>query len=119
MTGRGEAIPHGVPGDLYIKIHVERHSSIVREGSNLQSALNIKLSDALLGNTYTVATLDGGVSIKIPQGIKHGEILRIKGKGVPAGSRRGDFLVKIAIDIPHKLSRKAKKLVEELKDEGI
>lgn len=119
MTGRGEAMRSGTPGDLYVKIHVERHPTITRDGNHLMSALNVKLSDALLGSTYKVETLDGDVSIKVPEGIKHGEILRIKGKGVPQGSHRGDFLVKVSIDIPQKLSRKAKKLVEDLRDEGI
>lgn len=119
MTGRGEAVSHGIPGDLYIKIHVKPHTSIQRDGTTLTTVLHIKLSDALLGNTYTVATLDGNVEIKIPDGVKHGELLRIKGKGVPTGNSRGDFMVKIYIDIPQKLSRKARKLIEELREEGI
>lgn len=119
MTGRGEAIAQGTPGDLYVKIHVKPHPSIVRDGSTLSTSLHIKLSDALLGNVYTVTTLDGDVQIKIPEGVKHGEMLRIKGKGVPQGNSRGDFMVKVHIDIPQKLSRKAKKLIEELREEGI
>lgn len=121
MSGRGEAVPGGVPGDLYIKIHVKPHATITREGSTLYSDLHIKLSDALLGNVYKVQTLDSAVDIKIPAGVKHGELLRIKGKGVPTGSgnARGDFMVKVKIDMPQKLSRTAKKLIEELKDEGI
>jgi molecular chaperone DnaJ len=119
MTGRGEAVQGGVPGDLYIKIHVKPHQTITRDGATLSSVLHIKLSDALLGNTYSVTTLDGNVEIKVPAGIKHGEQLRIKHKGVPQGSSRGDFMVKIVIDIPQKLSRKAQKLVEELRQEGI
>lgn len=119
MTARGEAIQNGVPGDLYIKIHVKPHATIIRDGATLTSQLHIKLSDALLGNVYSVATLDGAVEIKIPEGIKHGELLRIKGKGVPQGNVRGDFMVKIVIDIPQKLSRKARKLIEELREEGI
>lgn len=121
LTGQGEAIPGGVPGDLYVKIHVAKHESITREGATLYSELHVKLSDALLGNTYRVETLDGAIEIKIPAGVKHGELLRVRGKGVPQGSlkSRGDFMVKISVDIPQKLSRKAKKLIEELKDEGI
>ena len=120
MTGRGEAVQNGTPGDLYIKIHVDRDPAITREGSQLLSTLNVKLTDALLGGTYKVTTLDGEVSIKIPSGVTHGEMLRIKGKGVPtSGTSRGDFLVRIAIDIPQKLSRKAKKLIADLKEEGI
>jgi len=119
MTGRGEAVQGGSPGDLYIKIHVKNHDTIVREGTTLYSDLHIKLSDALLGNVYKVQTLDGEVDIKIPAGVHHGEKLRLKGKGVPTGNSRGDFMVHIKIDLPQKLSRKAKKLVEELRQEGI
>ncbi len=119
MTGRGEGIKGGTPGDLYIKVHVQRHATIQRNDSTLGSTLRVKLSDALLGGTYGVETLDGIVNIKIPEGVKHGEILRIKGKGVPVGSSRGDFHVTISIDIPQKLSKTARKLVEELRGEGI
>ncbi len=119
MTGRGEAVQGGTPGDLYVKIHVKKHDTITRDGATLYTNLHIKLSDALLGNTYQVETLDGDVAIKIPAGVKHGELLRIKNKGVQQGNSRGDFMVKIAIDIPQKLSRQAKKLIEELRGEGI
>ena len=119
MTGRGEAIPQGEPGDLYIKVHVEPHPHIKRDGSTLTTKLPIKLTDALLGATYTVTTLDVNVDVKIPAGISHGELLRIKGKGVPQESGRGDFMVKVSIETPKKLSRKAKKLVEELREEGV
>lgn len=119
MTARGEAIPHGTPGDLYVKIHVKSHPDITRDGSNLISNLSVKLTDALLGNTYTVETLEGPIEIKIPAGVTHGEMLRIKNKGVPQDGRQGDFLVKIKVEIPNKLSRKAKKLIEELKEEGV
>lgn len=119
MTGRGEAIAGGSPGDLYVKIHVKPHESITRDGNNLISTLPVKLTDALLGATYHVETLEGGVDIKIPAGVSHGEMLRIKGKGVPADGRQGDFLVKVKVETPQKLSRKARKLVEELKNEGV
>ncbi len=119
MTARGEAVAGGTAGDLYIKIHVKKHPSIRRDGATLYADLHIKLTDALLGTTYKVGTLDGGVEIKIPAGIKHGELLRIKGKGVPSQGSRGDFMVKVHIDLPQKLSRKARKLVEELQEEGI
>lgn len=120
MTGRGEAVQGGTPGDLYIKIHVQRHASIHRSDSTLESILKVKLTDALLGATYDVETLDGNIQIKVPEGVKHGEVLRIKGKGVPTGgSSRGDFHVKVFIDIPQKLSRNARKIVEDLRKEGV
>jgi molecular chaperone DnaJ len=119
MTGRGESMPQGQPGDMYIKVHAEPHKTIKRDGSTLTTNLPIKLTDALLGTTYSIETLDGSVDIKIPSGITHGELLRIKGRGVPYDGGRGDFMVKISIEIPKKLSRKAKKLIEDLKEEGI
>ncbi len=119
MTGRGEAIANGQPGDLYVKIHVESHQAIKRDGTTLSINLPIKLTDALLGGDYKVETLDGVIELKVPAGITHGELLRIRGKGVPTERGRGDFLVKISIEMPKKLSRKVQKLVEELKAEGI
>jgi molecular chaperone DnaJ len=120
MTGRGEAMPHGVPGDLYIKVHVEGHATIKRDGSTLYSKLGVKFTDALLGAEYKVETLEGPITLTIPAGITHGELLRIKGKGVPVDGRtRGDFMVRVEINFPKSLSKSAKKLVEELKKEGL
>jgi len=119
MTGRGEAIPHGQAGDLYIKIHADAHKTIKREGTTLSTTLPIKLTDALLGATYSVETLDGSTDIKIPAGVTHGELIRIKDKGVPSDRGRGDFMVRVSVETPKKLSKKARKLVEELQGEGI
>jgi molecular chaperone DnaJ len=120
LTGAGEAVAGGIPGDLYIKIHVKKHSTFRKEGANLVADLNIKLSTALLGGDYSLETLDGNISIKIPAGISHGEILRVRNKGIPVErNKRGDILVKINIQLPHKLSKTAAKLIEELKKEGI
>ncbi len=119
LAGRGEAVQAGINGDLYVKIHVTPHKTIKRDGMHLRTDLTIKLTDALLGASSNVETFDGSVSIKIPEGIKNGEVLRIRQKGVGNGSNRGDFLVRVLIDIPHKLSRSARKLVEELRKEGI
>jgi molecular chaperone DnaJ len=120
MTGRGEAMQGGQAGDLYIKVQVESHSTIKRDGTTLYTKQPIKLTDALLGALYKIETLDGTVEINIPAGITHGELLRIKNKGVPTdNTHRGDFMVKIEIQNPKSLSKKAKKLVEELRAEGL
>jgi len=117
---RGEAIAGGVSGDLYVKIHVQPDSAFTREGSNLTTQMPVKLTDALLGASYTLQTLDGTITLKVPSGVSHGEILRVRGKGVPiSGDGRGDLLVKIQINIPKRLSRKAKKLIEEMRGEGL
>ena len=120
LTSGGEAVSGGVTGDLYIKVHIKKHPLFRRDGQNLLTDLNIKLSQALLGGDYVLRTLDGDITVKIPEGVAFGEILRIKGKGVPYdGHNRGDILIKINILMPRKLSRDAKKTVEDLKKEGL
>lgn len=116
----GETLEGGLPGDLYVKVHVRRHPYLRKEGYNLVMDLEIKLSEALLGAEKVIATLDGEITLKVPAGAKHGTILRVRGKGVPMGaSKRGDLYVRISIQIPDKLSKEAKKLVEELKKQGL
>lgn len=120
LPEEGEAVASGPAGDLYVKIHVKKDARFHREGNNIVTTLNIKLSDALLGGEYRVETLDGNLKLKIPENISFGEILRIKGKGVPIDkTRRGDLHIKINIILPKKLSRKAKKMIEDLKQEGV
>ena len=121
LTGAGEAIPQGAPGDLYIKVNIRPHKTYRREGDNLVMDLNIKLTDALLGSDYTISSLHGQeISVKVPPGVTVGEVLRLKGKGVPVEGRKvGDILIKLHIQMPKKLSRTAKKLIDELRDEGL
>jgi molecular chaperone DnaJ len=120
LMEKGEAIQNGVPGDLYIKVHVKPHPYFKREGNNLIMELSIPLSEALLGGERKIKTLDGELKIKIPAGINYGEILRIRGKGVQNKDLgNGDILIKILVKIPKNLSRKSKKLIEELKKDGV
>lgn len=119
LAGYGEAISHGTAGDLYIKINVEPHKIFKRDGSNLVMNMDIKLSEALLGAERKIQTLDGELTVDIPEGVSPGETLRIKGKGVPAGRSRGDLMIKLNIKMPSKLSRHARETIEKLKEEGI
>jgi DnaJ-class molecular chaperone len=120
LRGAGETIPDGQPGDLYISISVRPDPLFQKAGKNILTEINIKLSDALLGMKYPLKTLDGDIELKVPEGINNGEMLRVKDKGVPIDSRhRGDLLVKVKIKMPSHLSRSAKKLIEDLKKEGI
>ncbi|MCK6462894.1 MAG: molecular chaperone DnaJ [Candidatus Pacebacteria bacterium] len=124
MPMMGEAVSGGSPGDLYVKINVGKHPVFRRDGSNLTMDMEIRISESLLGAEKEIATLDGAISVKIPAGIDSGEILRVRGKGVPfgqsAGSRgRGDLMIRILVKTPKKISRKAKEIIEELKKEGL
>ena len=120
LSGGGEAVKGGTSGDLYIKIHVKQHKIFRKEGNDLIMNLEVKLSDALLGAEYDIHTLDGLSKLKIPEGINTGDILQIKGKGVPEqGKNRGDILVHIKVTLPKKLSRETRDLIQKLKGEGL
>jgi len=120
MTGEGEDVKGGLSGDLYIKVNVKPHPQYKRDGLNLTMDLPIKLTDAILGTTYKLKTLEEHeIEVKIPEGINHHELLRVRGKGVPSSRGRGDIILRIVIKMPSKLSRKEKEIIEELKKEGL
>jgi molecular chaperone DnaJ len=120
MTGLGEAIAKGTAGDLYIKVNVSPHPLFKRDGHDLVMPFNLKLSDALLGSEYPIQTLDGEIKVKVPEGVSLGEVLRVKGYGVPMSKgKRGDLLIKLNIKLPSKISKKSRELIEKLKEEGI
>ena len=122
VTGKGEAsVTGGIPGDLYIHLHVAHHKIFRRQGDNIVMQLPLKLSQAVLGDTMTIETLDGAISLKIPDGTQAGDVLKVRGRGapVPSGYGRGDLLVEIKIEMPRKLSRHTRKVFETLREEGI
>lgn len=120
LSGMGEAIQGGTPGDLYVRVAVTPHSHIKRRGVDLYTTLDIKLTDALLGAQYAIETLDGQKSVTIPAGTKIGSTVTLKDIGVPIGkSKRGNFVVELNIKLPEKLSKEARVIIEELKKEGI
>ncbi len=122
VTGKGEASQTGgVPGDLYIRITVLPHKTFQRRESDLYMVLPVKFTDAVLGGSVNVETLDGEIKVKIPEGTQSGDILKIRGKGVPTedGYGRGSLLIEVKVDIPKRLSRKAKESIEELRKEGL
>ncbi len=120
MTSNGEDIQGGQSGDLFIKVNVKPDNVFKRDGLNLTMDLPIKLTEALLGMTYKLKTLEGTeMEIKIPEGINHNELLRVRGKGVPSSHGRGDIILRIQVKMPSKLSRRGKEIIEELKKEGM
>jgi molecular chaperone DnaJ len=120
LSGRGEASPGGMAGDLYIKVHVSKHPIWRREDYNLISDLKLKLTEALLGAEKKLESLDGEIILKVPTGSNQGDILRVRGKGVPMrGGKRGDLLIRLQVAMPNSLSRQEKKIIEELRDAGL
>lgn len=120
MPGQGEAIKAGTAGDLYVKIHVKPHSIFRRDGANLVMNLAVKLTDSLLGTTVPIETLEGKIlEVKIPPMKRAEELLRVAGKGIPLDGTRGDLIIRLEVALPHKLSGKARKALEDLKSEGL
>jgi molecular chaperone DnaJ len=117
LAGQGEAGEAGAhAGDLYVVVRVKLHPYFDRKGDDVFSTAEITFSQAVLGDKIEVETLEGDVVMKIPAGTQSGEIFRIRDKGIPHLQKwgKGDHMVKIIVDIPKKLSREQKKLIEAL-----
>lgn len=120
MPGMGEAIKNGTPGDLYVKIHVKPHPVFKKDGLNLVMQAPLKLTDALLGTTLTITTVDEkSLEIKVPAMTAAEETLRLRGKGIATDRGTGDLLIRLSATLPKKLSRKAKESIEQLRAEGL
>ena len=119
LTNRGEIGLYGGPaGDLYANIHIRPHQRFERQASNLYHDLVINFTQAVLGDKIEIETLDGRVKLKIPAGAQPGDFIRLKGKGMTQlyGRSKGDLIIRIQVQIPKKLSRKQRKIIEQLKE---
>ncbi len=117
VSGKGNAALHGgVNGDLLVLIEEEKHPELERDGNDLLYNLNITVPTALLGGSVEIPTIDGRAKVKIEPGTQAGQVLRLKGKGIPDinGYGRGDILAVVDISVPSHLSSAEKKLVEQL-----
>jgi molecular chaperone DnaJ len=105
----------GEPGDLFVRVHVEPHPFFsVGSNGDLIVDFPVTITEAALGAKLEVPTLDGGVTVKVPAGTRSGKTLRVKGKGGPRQrGGRADLLVKVRVEIPQKLSKKERELLEE------
>lgn len=120
LSGHGEAAPHGgQSGDLYVMVHVKPSKIFAREGFDVYTDGEISFSQAVLGDKIEVETLDGIITVVVPEGTESGQLIRLKGRGVPhlERSSRGDHYVRVKIRVPKKLSKSVKKTLEELKGE--
>lgn len=123
LPGKGLSGYNGGPsGDLYLNINVLPHPIYARDGNDLYIEKTIKFTQAILGTSIDVTTLDGSVKrLKISPGTQNNTKIRMKGYGVPGlkGAPKGDLYVKINVDVPKKLSDRQMKLVQQLADDGI
>jgi molecular chaperone DnaJ len=120
LSGKGEAgSKGGSNGDLYLFISIDNHNIFKRSEENLYYELPISFSDAALGTTVEVPSIDGGKSkIKIPSGTQHGKQFRLKGKGMPVLRRNvfGDLYIRVVTQVPTSLSKKQKEILEEFNE---
>lgn len=118
MSGKGNEIPGGIPGDLLIVIEEAEENVFQREGNNVIYDLYVSFIQAALGDSVEVPTIDGKVKIKIDPGTQSGKMLRLKGKGIKDinGYSRGDQLIMVNVWTPTQLSREERIALEGMKD---
>jgi curved DNA-binding protein len=122
IPGRGEAAPGGGPaGNLYFVVRYEEHPLYEREGHDLILRREVPFSQAALGTTLEVPTLEGVKKVKVPPGTQPQTRIRLAGHGLPQrkGGARGNLYLIVVPRVPPRLNAKQKKLLEELAEEGL
>lgn len=117
FAGAGEVGQFGGPaGDLYVVLHVKEHPFFEREGNDLHCVVPISVTQAAMGAEIRVPTMEGEHTLKIPDGTQPGTTFRIRNKGVPVlnGHGKGDLYVEVRVQIPNKLSKRQRELLQEL-----
>ena len=117
LSGRGHAGDAGAPpGDLYVLVRVREDGRFLRDGGDLVTVVDVPAPLAALGDTLDVDTLEGPQPLEVPAGTQPGEVLVLKGRGVPTlrRRRRGDLRVVVNVVIPRKLDRHQRELLRKL-----
>ena len=120
VAAEGEAGMRGAPpGDLYLFVHMKRHSLFGRDGTTLVAEAPITFTTAALGGCITIPGIDGErIELKIPAGIQSGETIRQRGAGMSVlnGRGRGDLMARILVETPTKLSKEQRAILEQFRD---
>ncbi len=122
LAGKGmEGRNGGPPGDLYLQVSIREHPVFSREGDDLIVEKEINFSEAVLGTTIEVPTLEGIKKVKVPPGTQSHTKMRLKGLGTPhfQGEGKGDEYVKVIVKVPKKVTEKSKGLIQKLAEEGL
>lgn len=121
LRGQGDAGPLGAPGgDLFVRVHVEPHETLVRRGADLACEVQISYPQAALGDVIHVPGISETHELTIPPGVQHGDALSIEGAGLPHMGRedqRGDLHVLLRVVVPKRLSKRERELLLELAEE--
>jgi molecular chaperone DnaJ len=118
VRGKGEPSPNGGPaGDIILTVSVRKHPVFERDGQNLRLKLPVTFSEAALGATVEVPTLEGApVKLKVQPGTPSGRVLRVKGRGVKSSKGTGDLLAEVQVVVPSHLSDQAREALEAFRD---
>jgi molecular chaperone DnaJ len=119
LGGKGHAGEAGAPaGDLYVLVRVRADERFIREADDLLTALDVSAPLAAMGATLDVPTLDGTTQIQLHPGTQPGEVLTVRGQGMPSlrGGRRGNLRVVVNVVVPRRLSSEQRELMERLHD---
>jgi molecular chaperone DnaJ len=100
LQGQGNWSPSGRRGDIYVRLACKPHKFYAVDGVNLRCVVPVTLDQALFGGQVTVPTPYGKAVLKIPEGTQPGNVLRIRGKGLPGPNEAGDLLVSVLVEIP-------------------
>jgi molecular chaperone DnaJ len=116
ITGEGEGGVHGGPsGDLYVVLHLRPHAFFTRQGSDLHCTVPLTFPQVALGAEVDVPVLGGVAKLKVPPGTQNGDLLRLRGKGMPGlhGRGKGDACYTVVVEVPKKLTAKQRELLED------
>lgn len=122
VAGEGEApAGGGRSGDLFVRVHVEQHPTFERQGNDIVSEMAIPFTVLAIGGTIHVPTIDGDESVRVAEATQDGTQVTIRGKGIPYGrsGTRGNHIVRLIADIPRKLTKEQKELLEQLRNTGL
>jgi molecular chaperone DnaJ len=111
----GQGLKGGGNGDLYVLLSVREHPIFTREGNDVVCEIPVSFTQAALGCEVEIPTLDGRVSMKIPEGTQSGRVFRLRSKGIPVlqGYGRGDQLVVVKVETPTNLNKRQREILEE------
>ncbi len=118
VRGKGEKGRGGRAGDLYLTVRVADHPVFERKGDDLYVDLPVDMYTALLGGKVQVRTLDGMVNMKVPEGVRNGQLLRLRGKGMPHYGKQGhgDLFARVKIVLPEHLTPEQKDLLKKMRE---
>ena len=115
LRGQGDAGLYGGPsGDLFVGVKIKPHPYLLRKGADIIYEAEINVAQAALGAEITVPVIGGEERIKVPTGTQSGDIIRLKGKGMPGRYGKGDHLVHVTVRVPERMTRRQRELMEEL-----